>query len=195
MKNSIIILLSISLSFAKLDLCLANNLTDWNSLNNDNILISYTNFKAFPIVRAKTVIEHPISNIAKIIGNLESYPTVFKRIKEAKKLDDDIVQIIIDMPFPFDGRDYVVKFSIEESENKWQLIYSSVIHPNGKPIDKHIRLPNAAGIWKLKKIDSNKTEATYIWNGELLGNFPDIALDKAWIRWGKEIFDWLNDAL
>ena len=64
MKNSIIILLSISLSFAKLDLSLANNLTDWNSLNNDNILISYTNFKAFPIVRAKTVIEHPISNIA-----------------------------------------------------------------------------------------------------------------------------------
>ena len=47
----------------------------------------------------------------------------------------------------------------------------------------------------LLKLGSNKTEVTYIWNGELLGNFPDIGLNKAWSIWGKEIFDWLNEAL
>ena len=194
MKNLIFILLSISFAYSELDLRLAKNFSKWNDLNSGDISISWTKYKAFPIVRAKTVIDHPINNIAYIIGDLDSYPSVFKRIKEAKKLDNNIVHIIIDMPFPFDGRDYVVKFNIEESKNKWILNYSSVVHPDAPP-NNHTRLPNAAGIWKLKKLGPNKTEATYIWNGELLGNFPDIGLNKAWARWGKEIFDWLNEAL
>ena len=58
------------------------------------------------------------------------------------------------MPFPFNGRDYVVKYDIERSKNKWMLTYASVIHPSA-PIRKHTRLPNAAGMWELKKIGSN----------------------------------------
>ena len=194
MKNLIFILLSISFAYSELDLRLAKNFSKWNDLNSGDISISWTKYKTFPIVRAKTVIDHPINNIAYIIGDLDSYPSVFKRIKEAKKLDNNIVHIIIDMPFPFDGRDYVVKFNIEESKNKWILNYSSVVHPDA-PLSRYTRLPNAAGMWELKKLGSNKTEVTYMWNGELLGNFPDIGLNKAWSIWGKEIFDWLNEAL
>ena len=97
-------LLSISFAYSELDLRLAKNFSKWNDLNSGDISISWTKYKAFPIVRAKTVIDHPINNIAYIIGDLGSYPSVFKRIKEAKKLDNNIVHIIIDMPFPFDGR-------------------------------------------------------------------------------------------
>tara|TARA_Y100001970_G_C14111839_1_gene791318 strand:- start:447 stop:1031 length:585 start_codon:yes stop_codon:yes gene_type:complete len=194
MKNLIFIVLSISFAFSELDLRLATGISKWYDLNSEEVSISWTNYKTFPIVQAKTVIDHPINNIADIIGDLSSYPKVFKRIKEAKELDDNIVHIIIDMPFPFDGRDYVVKFNIKKSKNKWMLIYSSVVHPNAAP-DRYTRLPNAAGVWELKKLGSNKTEVTYIWNGELLGNFPDIGLNKAWSIWGKEIFNWLNEAL
>ena len=194
MHNIIIFILSISIGFSELDLRLTRGISKWHDLSSKKVNISWTNYKNFPIVRAKTVIDHPINLISDIIGDLNSYPNIFKRIKEAKKLDDNIVHIIIDMPFPFNGRDYVVKYDIERSKNKWMLTYASVVHPSA-PIRKHTRLPNAAGIWELKKIGSNKTEATHIWNGELLGNFPEMGLDRAWLIWGEEIFDWLNQAL
>jgi len=41
----------------------------------------------------------------------------------------------------------------------------------------------------------NKTKITYAWNGELLGNFPDFGLEKAWITQGTEVLNWLNEAL
>lgn len=194
MKNFIYIVFSISFAFSELDLRLATKISKWYELDSEEVSISWTHYKTFPIVQAKTVIEKPLDNISAIIGDLSSYPEVFKRIKKAKKLDDNIVHIIIDMPFPFDRRDYVVKFNIEKSKNKWMLVYSSVVHPDA-PLSRYTRLPNAAGMWELKKLGSNKTEVTYMWNGELLGNFPDIGLNKAWSIWGKEIFDWLNEAL
>ena len=112
MKNFIYIVFSISFAFSELDLRLATKISKWYELDSDEVSISWTNYKTFPIVQAKTVIEKPLDNISDIIGDLGSYPKVFKRIKEAKKLDDNIVHIIINMPFPFEGRDYVVKFNI-----------------------------------------------------------------------------------
>ena len=32
-------------------------------------------------------------------------------------------------------------------------------------------------------------------NGELLGNFPDFALHRAWITQGTEVLNWLDQAL
>jgi len=35
----------------------------------------------------------------------------------------------------------------------------------------------------------------YAWNGELLGNFPEFGLSKAWITQGTEVLNWLDEAL
>ena len=58
-----------------------------------------------------------------------------------------------------------------------------------------VRLDNAAGIWILKGLPNNKTMVTYAWHGELLGNFPDFGLNKAWITQGTEVLTWLDKAL
>ena len=47
----------------------------------------------------------------------------------------------------------------------------------------------------LNKTSKNKTKVTYAWNGELLGNFPDFGLEKAWITQGTEVLNWLDQAL
>ena len=54
---------------------------------------------------------------------------------------------------------------------------------------------NAAGKWKLVPKNKNETSVSYIWNGELLGDFPSFALERAWKTQGNEIIHWLNDAL
>ena len=58
-----------------------------------------------------------------------------------------------------------------------------------------MRLIRASGEWKLSPLDSNQTEITYTWNGELLGDFPDWALTRAWEQQGIEVINWLREAI
>ena len=76
MYNIIIFILSISIGFSELDLRLTRGISKWHDLSSEKVNISWTNYKNFPIVRAKTVIDHPINLIADIIGDLNSYPVV-----------------------------------------------------------------------------------------------------------------------
>ena len=95
------------------------------------------------------------------IQDLDNYPDIFDRVTETKRLEPDVVQIILDMPFPFNGRDYVVKYTIENQNNYWVFSYSAVEHPNGRLGSQHVRLPNAAGIWILTKLEASKTVFSY----------------------------------
>ena len=83
----------------------------------------------------------------------------------------------------------------EKTKDTWIFSFHSVNFPNVKPDNGHVRLPNAAGVWILNDIGNNKTKVTYAWNGELLGNFPDFGLEKAWVTQGTEVLLWLNDSL
>ena len=60
--------------------------------------------------------------------------------------------------------------------------------------EDYIRLINAAGEWRLHSLNESHTEVTYIWNGELLGDFPNWALTRAWETQGNEVLNWLNEA-
>ena len=68
-------------------------------------------------------------------------------------------------------------------------------HPKGILDPDHVRLPNAAGIWILTALEPNKTKVIYGWNGELLGNFPDFGLIRAWVTQGTEVLNWLDEEL
>ena len=168
---------------------------NWENLQNGNITIDWTEYDGFPISRAETILNHPMDEIAALIQDLDNYPKVFKRVTKTRQLEPDVAQIVLDMPFPFDGRDYIIKYTIESTDNNWFFIFSSVKYPDGHLDPNHVRLPNAAGIWILTKLGVNKTKITYAWNGELLGNFPDFGLEKAWITQGTEELNWLNETL
>ena len=85
--------------------------------------------------------------------------------------------------------------SSEKGEDIWKFSFYAVDHPKGILKPGVVRLDNAAGIWILKGLPNNKTMVTYAWHGELLGNFPDFGLNKAWITQGTEVLTWLDKAL
>ena len=60
---------------------------------------------------------------------------------------------------------------------------------------KYVRLVNSIGEWRITHLESNKTEITYTWNGELLGDFPDWALSRAWKQQGLEVITWIQEAV
>jgi len=189
---STIIILSISFG---LDLKSINQLNDWVILQEKPVKVDWLSFKGYPISRAEKLIEHNLNKIAEIIEDIDQYPTVFKRVTKTKRLDSNIVHVMLDMPFPFSGRDYVIKYSSEKDENIWKFSFYAVDHPKGTLKPGVVRLNNAAGIWILKGLPNNKTMVTYAWHGELLGNFPDFGLNKAWITQGTEVLTWLDKAL
>ena len=178
-----------------LDLRGVNRLKNWNLLQDNSVKIESRIYKGFPISKAETILEHNIEQIANIIKDLDNYPNIFKRVTNTRHIGENIVHIILDMPFPFDGRDYIVEYEIIKKIDSWVFTFSARENERNLKIDGHVRLPNAAGVWILDKTSENSTKVTYAWNGELLGNFPDFGLERAWITQGSEVLGWLDQAL
>ena len=194
MKKNIIFLVIPLLVFA-LDLKNVSDLNNWKMLQEDPISVKWQEYKGFPISKAEMVFDHDINLIASAIQDIKNYPNIFERVTKTHRIESNIVQIVLDMPFPFSGRDYIIRYMTEKTKDTWIFSFYSVNFPNIKPDDGHVRLPNAAGVWILNDIGNNKTKVTYAWNGELLGNFPDFGLEKAWVTQGTEVLLWLNDSL
>ena len=178
-----------------LDLHGIETMTGWENLQTGAVSITWCTYDDFPISRAETVLNHSIDKISKAIQDLDHYPDIFDRVKKTNRLETDVVQIVLDMPFPFDGRDYIVKYNIENLDDRWVFVFTAVDHPKGTLYSDHVRLPNAAGIWILTALEPNKTKVIYAWNGELLGNFPDFGLTRAWVTQGTEVLNWLDKEL
>ena len=172
-----------------------DNLENWEILKDDKIWIGWERSGEFDWCRAKSTLEAPISDIRRIIEDKKNYPNIFKRIETTKIITDEIVYIALDMPFPFASRDYVVKYIQEQVDDEFIYHFHAVIHPEEPLYNKYVRLIHASGGWRLKSLDSTKTEITYTWNGELLGDFPNWALTRAWKQQGLEVMSWLEEAV
>ncbi len=178
-----------------LDLHNIEALNDWEVLQNEPVNISWQLYDGYPISRAETILDHSIETVSLAVQDLDHYPDIFNRVSKTNRLESNIVQIILDMPFPFDGRDYIVQYTIENQNDQWVFAFNSVKHPDAILDSKHVRLPHAAGIWILTKISETQTKIIYAWNGELLGNFPEFGLTRAWVTQGTEVLNWLDEAL
>jgi len=178
-----------------LDLSGLNTNREWTILQNNNVIIKTTDFLGFPICNTEKTFPFPLKTISAIIENVDEYPSVFIRVTESKSLEDDVVHIMLDMPFPFAGRDYIIRYNKHKFDSEWTFNFSAVEHKDAPLIKSHVRLIHAAGEWKLTSINENETNVAYMWNGELRGDFPTWALSRAWIEQGNEMMEWLNDAL
>ncbi len=185
---------SLNLIYA-LDLSGLNSNQEWKTLQNNDVSIKTTQYLGFPICRAETILSLPLKTISAIIENVENYPNVFLRVTKTRVLEDDVVHIMLDMPFPFSGRDYIIKYIKHKFSSAWTFRFSAVEHVQAPPEKGHVRLIHAAGEWKLTAINDHETNVSYTWNGELLGDFPNWALDRAWKTQGNEMMEWLNDEL
>ena len=174
-----------------------NQIKNWKLLQDNAVKIEWAAYKNYRISKAEMIFNHNINLISSKIENIEEYPNIFERVTATKRLDVDIIQVILSLPFPFSGRDYVIKYKKEilEGDDSWVFIFNSVIHPDAILKPGNVRLPDATGIWILKPISSNITKVIYAWNGELLGNFPEVGLQRAWMTQGTEVLVWLEKSL
>ena len=168
---------------------------DWEILQDYPIWIGWTDYGKFQWCMALSTIAASIEDVQNIIEDKKNYPIIFKRIEKTTLLSDEIVHIVLDMPFPFYGRDYIVSYTQFQEENDIVYRFIAVEDPGIPLHEDYIRLKHAAGEWRLHSLGSSNTEVTYIWNGELLGDFPNWALTRAWKTQGQEVLTWLKNAV
>ena len=193
MNKYIFTLLIVSFSFAiKIPL---NVDTNWEALETNTIVIQWQRYDGFPFCKATKIISSTMEELIQLLEDKENYYKIFERIEYSKLLTSEIVHIKLDMPFPFSGRDYIVKYTKNNIKNDFIYSFEATSEIAISIDDDYVRLVNASGGWILHPIDEHTTELTYMWNGELLGDFPDWALTRAWIEQGNEVMAWIEDAL
>jgi len=171
------------------------DLENWEILHDEKIWVGWKHSEGIDWCRSKSILEAPISDIRKIVEDKGNYPKIIKSIESTQIISDEIVYIVVDMPFPFASRDYVVKYIKEQVGDDFIYSYYAVIHPDAPSNNNYVRLIRSSGEWRLRSVDSTHTAFTYTWNGELLGNFPDWVLPRAWKEQGIEVITGFQKAV
>tara|TARA_Y100000994_G_scaffold10732_1_gene8586 strand:+ start:7469 stop:8077 length:609 start_codon:yes stop_codon:yes gene_type:complete len=173
------------------------SLDDWNVLqeNDNKIWIGWIDTINIDWVRTISTIPYSIDKVSKMIEDLENYYQIFDRVKSSKIIEDDIIHIRIDMPFPISDREYIVEYDTQKNNDYLSYKFQAVKDIDIPLNSDCIRLENAAGEWYLKEVDGASTKVIYTWNGELGGDFPDWALSRAWTKQGTEMIEWLSESL
>jgi len=168
---------------------------NWIVLQDNPIQVEWIQGAANPWCKACTELPYSISRIESILEDLGNYACVFDRVSISEVLSDNVVYIRLDMPFPFAERDYIARYTRLESDDTLVYRYEAVVSSLAPDCETCVRLINAGGEWRLIPLSNGGTEITYIWNGELLGRFPEWAMTRAWIEQGTEVLVWLDEAL
>tara|TARA_B100000315_G_scaffold116522_1_gene106852 strand:- start:5604 stop:6218 length:615 start_codon:yes stop_codon:yes gene_type:complete len=191
-KWSLIIILGLTPGFSQFP---HDEIDEWTILQNNKSLIEWSPESKYPWIRVSETFPFPVEQLMKLIEDKTNYPKIFDRVEESVIVEPDIIYLKVDMPFPFSGRDYVVKYVTKLRNQHIIYQFSAVTHNDIPENSDYVRLVNMAGKWELVPTSTNTTELTYTWNGELLGDFPEWAFERAWITQGNEIIGWLYDAL
>ena len=178
-----------------IDISYIDNDKSWLQLQNKDIKIYHRKINNQPYCKASKIFNFKSTQIKSILDDKKNYPKNFKRIMFCDSIYKDIVHIGVKLPFPFNPRDYVVEYKYFEKDGKEYYIYSSVQKSTAKNTSRFIRLPNASRIWLMEPINKYQTKLTYLWQGELLGNFPNWVLQKVWEEQGNELLSQLELAL
>jgi len=192
---TIILIGMFSVVAAEIRLDNIDSIKNWSIIQKKVIQIRWTDYEGYPICQTTSVLPFSMESISSIIEDVENYPSVFKRIHKTNTLEKDIVHVMLDMPLFLSNRDYVIQYIKSKNQNTWEFTFNAVKHIDAPEKNNYVRLVNAAGKWKLVPKNKNETTVSYTWNGELLGDFPSFALERAWKTQGNEIIHWLNDAL
>ena len=142
--------------------------------NNDN-----SGIKEF---KAITSIDADISQLIKIINDVEMYPawmancessSTYKKINKTTRID----YLKTDVPWPLDDRDVAFEFKIiRDTEEYFEATMISV--PGTIPEKEDIvRIRNAKGKWIFMKSGKKMVDITYQFYGDPEGNIPTAIIN------------------
>ncbi len=166
-------------------------LSGWQVLRDDEVWIGCTWAAGEPWCRAVGRVDAPVDAVVEQLTDFERYAEVFERIEAVTVLDDDVVQMTLQMPFPLAPRAHAARFEVEAMAGVVAVDWQPVEHQNDTGA---VWLPRYAGAWELVPAGEG-TEVHFTWQAELEGDVPDWVLPRAHMRTGSDAMAQLAAAL
>jgi hypothetical protein len=157
----------------------------WEVLDTSPVRIECTEAAGQPWCRSVGLIAAPLDQVAQAMEDMAGQSEVFEAVSLIDELGDDTYRIVLDFPGMFSDRDYVAKFTKHVEGDARIYRWEPVTHPKAPPTDDIVRLERMAGEWRLEPA-GDQTKATYLWQAELGGSFPNWALSTARKKAGNE---------
>jgi len=158
---------------------------EWELLDSNPVRIECTEEGGKPWCRSVGIISAPIDQVASALEDMATQADVFEAVSQIDTLEPDTFRIVLDFPGMFSDRDYVAKFSKRTEGDARVYAWVPVTHADAPPTDDMVRLVRMEGEWRLEP-HGDATKATYLWEAELLGSFPNWALPTARKKAGHE---------
>ncbi len=169
-------------SFILLTICGYSQVSTWERCGDCDIGIFYykqidtVNFK----VSAKVRINAPLSEVLKIVSDVENYNSWVYNSKSVDLIEKEsqysgIYYMLINAPFPLNDIDVIMDYQIESNDSSFTLTQNCI--PDYYSVNKKLqRVLRYDAVWKFKRIDKNTTELLYIVKMGGPKNLPEFIL-------------------
>jgi hypothetical protein len=140
--------------------------------------------KGIPWVRGEAELPASARSVLDVVTDYEGYrqlmsPAV-KKVTVLERGPDGVrLHFVWPYPFPFRNRDAVVLYRTEPSEGDVFIVTWRDDERPGDPTEG-VRIARVAGETRIEPLAPDRCPVTYTYLGDLGGNFPAAAEDKAW---------------
>ncbi|MCP4442297.1 MAG: hypothetical protein GY810_25595 [Aureispira sp.] len=93
------------------------------------------------------------------------------QLVERNNSKDYYLHYMIDVPWPYNDRDMVVRAQFKKQSDKLVTLQMNS-YPDKKPSDDYVRMRVTEGIWSFEQINSSQVKITYINKSDPSGNIP-----------------------
>jgi hypothetical protein len=141
------------------------------------VYTSKINGSSMDAFRGTMVVESSLSAIVALLQDYGRYPEWMFQTKEVKMLKREGNQVYVyfvsKAPWPVKSRDNVnVSIFEQNPETKEILISIKAVPDYMPPVAEYIRIPKAAGYWRLTPQGKGKVQLTYQMHSETGGSLP-----------------------
>lgn len=124
-------------------------------------------------------IDAPPEVVRATLQNFSHYPTMFPRVRSVESVSGDVVHVTLQMPFPLQDRDYIIRATSAGDE----LTLLPVAHPL---VEGVVRLPEFSGRWTFQP-EGEGTAVVYVWHTDMGADIPEWAWERTWRTQGSEV--------
>lgn len=159
----------------------------WTTLSEKPVHVECTESEGQPFCRSTAVFEAEIGVLRQTLLSMDESSDKFDSIVSVDKLDEDVMRVVMDFPWPLADREYVAKYSREDREDGGMVLsWVHTEHPKAGDPGGNVRLTEFAGSWTLSPEADGRTRVEYLWHGEYGGALPDGGLNMARKKTGQE---------
>ncbi len=144
----------------------------WKQVAATPTVIECDDSGAMPYCRSTAVIGAPFATTVATFANLDQHVAKMESIALVKRLEPDVLHVVMDYPLGISDRDYVARFTRRtEPDGTEVFAWTPIQHAGAPPDPSRVRLP-IDGEWRFKAEGTN-TRVTYVWMADPGGTIYD----------------------